>query len=104
MELVTGRRPIEPEYGDCIDIARWVRKHVVMNNREGILEIVDGRMSLDVEGTKEVMLLLKVALSCLSDIPDHRPTMREVVQLLSEINGIVKDPTRTTSPPDLILI
>ena len=103
MELVTGRRPIEPEYGDCIDIARWVRKHVVMN-REGILQIVDGRMSLDVEGTKEVMLLLKVALSCLSDIPDHRPTMREVVQLLSEINGIVKDPARTTSPPDLILI
>lgn len=103
LELLTGRRPIEPEYGECIDIARWVRKRV--QSREGTLEVLDARMGL-VEGTKqmqEVMLMLKVALRCLVDPPDQRPTMREVVQLLTDIPKVKESPAAVaTSPPDLI--
>ena len=104
LELLTGRRPIEPEYGDCIDIARWVRKHVheparvqvaggglsrpssSSSSSLSLLDVLDERLGL-VEGSRhihEAVVLLKVALRCLADVPDQRPTMRDVVQLLSD--------------------
>ena len=99
LELLTGRRPIEPEYGDCIDIARWVRKHVrdsagvevaggmlSLPPSSSLLDVLDGRLGL-IEGSRhvhEAVVLLKIALRCLADVPDQRPTMRDVVQLLSD--------------------
>lgn len=86
LELLTGRRPIEPEYGECVDIAQWVRKKV--QTREGMLEVLDARMGVAegaAEWMQEVMLVLRVALQCLVDLPMQRPTMREVVQMLTDI-------------------
>lgn len=34
---------------------------------------------------QEVMLVLRVALLCSSDLPVDRPTMRDVVQMLSDV-------------------
>ncbi|MCO5596055.1 hypothetical protein L7F22_050112 [Adiantum nelumboides] len=108
LELVTGRRPIEPEYAECVDIARWVRKQML--SKEGMLEVVDGRMGLGITSKQmqEVFLLLSVALRCLADTPDHRPTMREVVQLISDISKArehqITIPATPPSPPDLISI
>lgn len=111
LELLTGRRPIEPEYGECVDIARWVRKQT--QSKEGMMEVVDVKMGLGdtSKQMQEVILLLKVALRCLTDMPDQRPTMREVVQLLSDLPKarehhvtISMTPPPISSPPDLISI
>ncbi|KAI5074018.1 hypothetical protein GOP47_0012031 [Adiantum capillus-veneris] len=109
LELLTGKRPIEPEYGECVDIARWVQKQML--SKEGILEIVDGKMGLGSTSKQmqEALLLLKVALKCVADMPDQRPTMREVVQLLSDISKEHREHHITIlasppSPPDLICI
>lgn len=85
LELLTGRRPIEPEYGEGVDIAQWVRKKV--QTREGTLEVLDSRMGVteSSEQMQEVMLVLRVALHCLADLPMQRPTMREVVQMLTDL-------------------
>lgn len=109
LELLTGRRPVEPEYGDCVDIAKWVRKKA--QTREGTLEIIDKRMGV-AEGTKqmhEAMRLLKVALLCLVEPPHERPTLREVVQMLTDIPKVNESSKCTgfasaNSPPDLISI
>ncbi|KAH7288245.1 hypothetical protein KP509_31G018900 [Ceratopteris richardii] len=109
LELLTGRRPIEPEYGECIDIARWVRKQG--QSKKGAIEVVDARMGLG-ETSKmmqEAMLFLNVALQCIADMPDQRPTMREVVQLLTDIPKAREHVVSATiphvsSPPDLISI
>ncbi|XP_024532303.1 leucine-rich repeat receptor-like serine/threonine-protein kinase BAM2 [Selaginella moellendorffii] len=84
LELVTGRRPIEPGYGDEIDIVKWVRK--MIQTKDGVLAILDPRMgSTDLLPLHEVMLVLRVALLCSSDQPAERPAMRDVVQMLYDV-------------------
>lgn len=47
MELLTGKRPIEPEFGDGVDIVQWVRRKI--QTKDGILDLLDPRMgALDV--------------------------------------------------------
>lgn len=92
LELITGRRPVG-EFGDGVDIVRWVRKTTSEVDGEGdvsaaVLAVVDRRLlpvPLDM-----IINLYKVAMRCVEENSSARPTMREVVHMLS-------DPT--TSPP-----
>ncbi len=43
MELLTGNRPIEPDFGDGVDIVQWVRRKI--QTKDGVLDILDPRMS-----------------------------------------------------------
>ncbi len=42
MELLTGNRPIEPSFGDGVDIVQWVRQKI--QTKDGVLEILDSTM------------------------------------------------------------
>ncbi|EFJ37553.1 hypothetical protein SELMODRAFT_77558 [Selaginella moellendorffii] len=82
LELVSGRRPIEPEFGDGVDIVQWVRKKI--QTKDGVLEVLDSRIREENLPLQEIMLVLRVALLCTSDLPVDRPTMRDVVQMLGD--------------------
>lgn len=82
LELITGRRPTEPEYGDYIDIARWAKRKA--RTREERMEIVDVRIDGSEKLQQDILFLLEVALRCVSNQPDHRPTMRDVVRMLTD--------------------
>ncbi|KAH7424869.1 hypothetical protein KP509_11G028700 [Ceratopteris richardii] len=90
LELLSGRRPFEPEFGEGVDIVAWVREKV--QSKEGILEVLDPKIRRDERMSpnrnnfmEEVMQVLKVALLCLVEPPMQRPTMREVVQMLTNV-------------------
>ncbi|KAG0570709.1 hypothetical protein KC19_6G182300 [Ceratodon purpureus] len=83
MELLTGKRPIEAEFGDGVDIVQWVRRKI--QTKDGILDLLDPRMGVVGIPLQEVMLVLRVALLCSSDLPVDRPTMRDVVQMLADV-------------------
>ena len=116
LELVTGRRPFEPEFGEAIDIAQWVRKK--LQSKEGLMEVIDPRIKPDSNREPnvimtQIMLVLKVALHCLAELPMQRPTMREVLQMLtnssspsssSSLSSSFSKQMCTDSPPDLISI
>ncbi|KAK9080855.1 hypothetical protein SSX86_000614 [Deinandra increscens subsp. villosa] len=81
MELVTGRKPIEAEYGENKDIVYWVGSK--LKNKESVLSLVDS--SIGEEGYKEETIkVLKIAIMCTSRLPTLRPTMRAVVKMLEE--------------------
>lgn len=84
LELVTGRKPVG-EFGDGVDIVRWVRK-TTSEIPEGtdtatVLTVVDPRMT----GFPlcEVTNVFKVAMLCVEEKSTARPTMREVVHMLA---------------------
>lgn len=79
LELVTGRRPIEDEYGEGKDIIYWVSTH--LNNREDVMKVLDCRVASEVV-EDDMIKVLKVAISCTKKLPSLRPTMREVVKML----------------------
>eukprot|EP00268_Persea_americana_P055569 TRINITY_DN646_c0_g1_i1.p1 TRINITY_DN646_c0_g1~~TRINITY_DN646_c0_g1_i1.p1 ORF type:complete len:1015 (-),score=149.88 TRINITY_DN646_c0_g1_i1:488-3532(-) len=81
LELVSGRKPVG-EFGDGVDIVQWVRK-MTDSNKEGVLKILDPR--LPSVPLHEVMHIFYVAMLCVEEQSIARPTMREVVQILTEL-------------------
>lgn len=101
MELVTGKRPIEAEYGENKDIVSWVSSK--LEKKERIMsEVVDWRIGEMYK--EEAVKMLRIAILCTARIPGLRPTMRSVVQMLQDADPcklvqilITKD-TTTTKP------
>ncbi|KAK7842029.1 receptor-like protein kinase 7 [Quercus suber] len=80
MELVSGKRPIDPEYGENKDIVSWVSSKI--KTRESVLSVVDSR--IPEVSKEEVVKVLKIAVLCTATLPTLRPTMRSVVQMLED--------------------
>lgn len=84
LELVTGRKPVG-EFGDGVDIVQWVRS-MTDSDKECVLKVIDHRLSS--VPVHEVTHVFYVALLCVEEQAVARPTMREVVQILTELPKI----------------
>uniref|UniRef100_A0A7N0RFV7 non-specific serine/threonine protein kinase n=1 Tax=Kalanchoe fedtschenkoi TaxID=63787 RepID=A0A7N0RFV7_KALFE len=82
LELITGRRPVgESEYGDGVDIVQWCKRKTRCRKEDAQL-IVDRRLiGVPVE---QLTHMFFISMLCVQDNSIERPTMREVVQMLSE--------------------
>ncbi|GLT41895.1 hypothetical protein SLA2020_159250 [Shorea laevis] len=80
MELVTGKRPVDAEFGENKDIVQWILSQ--MKSNESLLDVVDSRISEALK--EEAIKVLRIAIRCTGKIPRLRPTMRMVVQMLEE--------------------
>ena len=86
LELIAGRKPVG-EFGDGVDIVRWVRKTTSElsqpSDAASVLAVVDPRLSgYPLTG---VIHLFKIAMMCVEDESSARPTMREVVHMLTNL-------------------
>ncbi|KAK1392992.1 receptor protein-tyrosine kinase CEPR1 [Heracleum sosnowskyi] len=105
MELITGKKPVEAEFGDNKNIIYWVSTKV--ETKEGVMEVLDKQLSGSFKD--EIIKVLRIAVRCTSKSPALRPTMNEVVQLLIEADPCkitsfkssnkVKDTENVTKPP-----
>ncbi|KAL5776309.1 hypothetical protein ACOSP7_009235 [Xanthoceras sorbifolium] len=90
LELVTGRSPVEEEYGDAKDIVYWVSTH--LNDRENVLKVLDDELASE-SNQEDMIKVLKIAVLCTSKLPTLRPSMRDVVKMLVDA-----DPCSYRSP------
>ncbi|XP_071736927.1 receptor-like protein kinase 7 [Rutidosis leptorrhynchoides] len=81
MELVTGKKPMEPEFGENKDIVYWV--HNEMRSKDDVVALVDP--SILKESKEEAVKVLSIAVRCTMKLPALRPSMRMVVKMLEEI-------------------
>ncbi|XP_027161451.1 leucine-rich repeat receptor-like protein kinase TDR [Coffea eugenioides] len=83
LEILTGKRSVDAEFGDGNSIVDWVRSKVKSKN--GFLDILDKNAGASCASVREeMMLVLRIALICTSRNPADRPTMRDVVSMLQE--------------------
>ncbi|XP_062234069.1 leucine-rich repeat receptor-like kinase protein FLORAL ORGAN NUMBER1 [Phragmites australis] len=84
LELITGRRPVG-SFGDGVDIVHWVRKVTTelpdTSDTAAVLAVADRRLTPEPVGL--IVDLYKVAVACVEEASTARPTMREVVHMLS---------------------
>ncbi|CAA0840734.1 Leucine-rich repeat transmembrane protein kinase family protein [Striga hermonthica] len=80
MELLTGKRPVEPEFGDNKNIIYWVATKV--ETKEEAAVVLDKRVLGMYR--EDMIKVLKIAIRCTCRNPASRPAMNEVVQLLIE--------------------
>lgn len=93
LELITGKRPNDPSFGDNKDIVKWVTETMLSegaddsereNHFANMDQIVDKRMKPTASELEEIEKVLKVAFSCTSAFPINRPSMRQVVEMLND--------------------
>ncbi|XP_061349737.1 L-type lectin-domain containing receptor kinase S.4-like [Gastrolobium bilobum] len=92
LEVVCGRRPIEPKaLPEELILVDWVWDRY----KEGrILDVVDPKLNGNFD-EREVMMVLKLGLMCSNDVPNARPSMRQVVRSLDgevELQDDLKKP------------
>ncbi|CAN7040058.1 unnamed protein product [Brassica oleracea var. botrytis] len=80
MELVTGKKPIEAEFGESKDIVNWVSNN--LKSKESVMEIVDKKIGEMYR--EDAIKMLRVAILCTARQPGLRPTMRSVVQMIED--------------------
>uniref|UniRef100_A0A0C9RSL6 TSA: Wollemia nobilis Ref_Wollemi_Transcript_14978_3744 transcribed RNA sequence n=1 Tax=Wollemia nobilis TaxID=56998 RepID=A0A0C9RSL6_9CONI len=99
LELLTGKKPNEEEFGNRSDIVRWIRYQIQSPNE--MRAVLDSRVS---EGyTEEMTCMLRVAMLCTSTLPINRPSMREVVEMMLHCNpdAQVRNAVAAIMPPHL---
>ncbi|XP_047938628.1 receptor-like protein kinase 5 [Salvia hispanica] len=84
LELVTGRPPIDPEFGEK-DLAAWLRSTL---ESHGTSDVVDPKLGLE-KFEEHVGRLLDIGLLCTSNLPNTRPSMRRVVNMLQELIALI---------------
>ncbi|GLJ17331.1 hypothetical protein SUGI_0300950 [Cryptomeria japonica] len=92
LELVTGKQPVEPEFGDNNNIVFWISQKIC--SQQGSFEVLDSRISKYFD--EEMIKVLKIAVRCTFKLPRLRPTMREVVQMLLEADPCSSSSSKTT--------
>lgn len=80
MELVTGKRPVDAEFGENKDIVKWVCSKIT--DKESLIDLVDS--SISAASREDAIKVLRIAIHCTSNNPVQRPSMRMVVQMLEE--------------------
>ncbi|GFY84372.1 leucine-rich repeat protein kinase family protein [Actinidia rufa] len=100
MEVLTGKRSVDSEFGEGNSIVDWVKSKI--KTKQGPIEVLDKNAGASCASVREeMMLLLKVALICTSQNPADRPSMRDVVSMLQEAKPKRKLPGRGGGDNDI---
>ncbi|CAK8536378.1 unnamed protein product [Lathyrus sativus] len=93
LELVTGKQPIDPEYGEK-DLVKWVSSKL---NEEELDQVIDPTLDYS-KYKEEINKVLKLGILCTSSLPINRPSMRSVVKMLQEVASVAKSRSGRFSP------
>ncbi|KAF8081629.1 hypothetical protein N665_0873s0003 [Sinapis alba] len=80
MELVTGKKPVEVEFGENRDIVTWVCSRSKEMDKEEMMELIDPNIECDYK--EDALKVLTIALLCTNKSPQVRPSMKSVVRML----------------------
>lgn len=84
LEIITGKKPVDPSFPDGQHVIQWVRDHLKAKNDP--VDILDPKLQghPDIQ-IQEMLQALGISLLCTSTRADDRPSMKDVAVLLKEI-------------------
>lgn len=82
MELLTGKRPLDPEFGESVDIVEWIRMKI--RDHKSLETALDPSVGNTKHVQEEMLLVLRIAILCTAKLPKDRPSMRDVLTMLGE--------------------
>ena len=87
LEVLTGRHPLDPTLPNGAHLVQWVRDHLA--SKKDPSDILDQKLRGRADPTMHEMLqTLAVSFLCVSTRADDRPTMKDIVAMLTEIRQV----------------
>lgn len=80
MELLTARRPLDPEFGESLFVG-WMCRKMLNKSVEEALDPTAGNTK---HVQEEMLLVLRIAILCTAKVPKDRPSMQDVLTMLGE--------------------
>lgn len=94
LEIITGLRAVDANRPkEQLNLVDWAKRH--LSNRKKLITIMDKRMG-DQYSLSAALKAGQIALKCLAPDPRNRPSMKEVVEELEQIQAI-KEKVASTS-------
>ncbi|KAI0493306.1 hypothetical protein KFK09_027582 [Dendrobium nobile] len=86
LELVTGKKAIDPSFRENEDLVKWVTNSIASHStKEDLRFLMDYRLQpCSASQYKKMVRVLHVGILCTSAFPMNRPSMRRVVDLLRD--------------------
>ncbi|KAL8193817.1 hypothetical protein R6Q57_026059 [Mikania cordata] len=85
MELVTGRTPTAGNFGENVDMVRWIESHIELQGPERKELIDQGLTPLLPHEETAAFQVLEIGLQCTKTVPAERPTARHACDLLRHV-------------------
>ncbi|CAL5441000.1 unnamed protein product [Camellia sinensis] len=85
LEIITGKKPVDPSFPDDQQhVIQWVRDH--LKSKKDPVDIIDPKLQGHPDTQiQEMLQAVGISLLCTSNHAEDRPTMKDVVALLTEI-------------------
>ncbi|CAH8366240.1 unnamed protein product [Eruca vesicaria subsp. sativa] len=95
LEMLTGKSPVQsPSREEMVDLPRWVQSVV---REEWTSEVFDVDLMRFQNFEEEMVQMLQIAMACVVQTPDVRPSMDDVVRMIEEIRVSDSSETRPSS-------
>eukprot|EP00250_Pteridium_aquilinum_P011834 c20338_g2_i1 orf=286-2379(+) len=95
LEILTGKAPTQSYARDeGVDLPKWVQSVV---QEEWTAEVFDLELLRYKNIEEEMVAMLQIAMSCVSQAPEQRPRMSQVVKMIEGIIGEQQSPQRDDS-------
>lgn len=86
LEILFRKMPVDPSFGDGVDIVAWLRSNLKQEDRYSIISHMDAEIIHWPDDEQTMALdLLDLAVSCTQVDCQSRPSMSEVVNILTRI-------------------
>ncbi|KAH7442390.1 hypothetical protein KP509_03G086300 [Ceratopteris richardii] len=95
LEILTGKAPAHSyPYDEFVDLPKWVQSVV---QEEWTAEVFDLELLRYKNSEEEMVAMLQIAMACVSQAPQQRPRMSQVVKMIEDVIGEQQSPQRDDS-------
>ncbi|KAI4357744.1 hypothetical protein L6164_001675 [Bauhinia variegata] len=80
LEMITGKLPIIQVGNSEMDLVQWIQ--LCIEEKKPLSDVLDPYLAEDADREEEIIAVLKIAIACVHNSPEKRPTMRHVYDAL----------------------